>query len=148
MWHVGSSIFAVSCRIFSCGMPTLSCDIRFPDQGLNLNLLHWERGVLATGPPGKSLPFFFSMEGLQKHPGAHQGLLIQFLIAVVCAQVRQRYRALRAQRGCLCVHTRVDTRSPGNDGVSQKQGGVPFWSGWGLLAGWPGCSKSPQTEWA
>ena len=28
-----------------------------PDQGLNLGPLHWERGVLATGPPGKSLEF-------------------------------------------------------------------------------------------
>ena len=72
-------------------MPALSCDIKFPDQGLNLSPLHWECGVLATGPPGKSLPFF-SMESLRKRPGARQGLLIQFLIAVVCARVRQRYR--------------------------------------------------------
>ena len=28
--------------------------IWFPDQGLNLGPLHWEPGVLATGPPGKS----------------------------------------------------------------------------------------------
>ena len=28
--------------------------IYFPDQGLNLSPLHWELGVLATGPPGKS----------------------------------------------------------------------------------------------
>ena len=28
--------------------------IYFPDQGLNLGPLHWERGTLATGPPGKS----------------------------------------------------------------------------------------------
>ena len=27
---------------------------QFPGQGLNLGPLHWERGVLATGPPGKS----------------------------------------------------------------------------------------------
>ena len=29
--------------------------IWFPDQGLSLGPLHWEHGVLATGPPGKSL---------------------------------------------------------------------------------------------
>ena len=29
--------------------------ILFPDQRLNPSLLHWESGVLATGPPGKSL---------------------------------------------------------------------------------------------
>ena len=27
---------------------------QFPDQGLNLGPLHWECGVLATGPLGKS----------------------------------------------------------------------------------------------
>ena len=27
---------------------------QLPDQGLNLGSLHWERGVLGTGPPGKS----------------------------------------------------------------------------------------------
>ena len=30
------------------------CGIYFPNQGLNLGSLHWERGVLAIGPPGKS----------------------------------------------------------------------------------------------
>lgn len=30
---------------------------------------------------------------------------------------------------------------------SQKQGWVPLRSGLGLPAGWPGFSKSPQTEW-
>ena len=27
---------------------------KFPDQGWNLDSLHWEHGVLATGPAGKS----------------------------------------------------------------------------------------------
>ena len=31
-----------------------ACGI-FPDQGSNLGSLHWERRVLPTGPPGKSL---------------------------------------------------------------------------------------------
>ena len=31
-----------------------ACGIWFPDQRLNLGPLHWERGVLPTGPPGKS----------------------------------------------------------------------------------------------
>ena len=31
--------------------------IQFPDQALNLGLLHWEHRVLATGPSGKSLNF-------------------------------------------------------------------------------------------
>ena len=32
--------------------------IQFPDQGSNLGPLHWEEGVLATGPPGNFLFFF------------------------------------------------------------------------------------------
>ena len=31
-----------------------TCGTWFPDQGSNLALLHWDRGDLATGPPGKT----------------------------------------------------------------------------------------------
>ena len=34
-------------------------EIWFPDQGLNPDPLRWEHGVLATGPPGKSLNVTF-----------------------------------------------------------------------------------------
>ena len=37
--------------------------IWFPDQGLNLGPLHWEPGVLATGPLGKS--HFDAFKGFQ-----------------------------------------------------------------------------------
>ena len=42
--------------IFSWGMLTFSCSMRdlVPYQGSNLGSLHWGRGVLAAGPPGKS----------------------------------------------------------------------------------------------
>ena len=33
----------------------MACGIQFPDQGSNLGPLHWEHGVLATGPLRKSL---------------------------------------------------------------------------------------------
>ena len=37
------------------GSPALQLDsLLFPDQGSNLGPLHWELGVLAIGPPGKS----------------------------------------------------------------------------------------------
>ena len=38
-------------------VPGLSCSMwdLVPDQGSNPDPLHWEHGVLATGPPGKSL---------------------------------------------------------------------------------------------
>ena len=46
-------------RDFSCSMQTLvvACGIEFLDQGSNPDPLHGQHGVLATGPPGKSLPF-------------------------------------------------------------------------------------------
>ena len=47
--------------LLSCGM----WDV-FPEQGLNLGHLHWDHGVLATGPPGKSLSFFVSVNAFQK----------------------------------------------------------------------------------
>ena len=37
----------------------VACEIWFPDQGSNPGPLHWERGVLATGPPGKSPKDFY-----------------------------------------------------------------------------------------
>ena len=45
----------VACRIFSLqhgGSLVVICGISFPDQGWNLGPLHWQRRVLATGPPG------------------------------------------------------------------------------------------------
>ena len=39
----------------ACELLVEACGIQFPDQGLNPGLLHWERGVSATGPPEKSL---------------------------------------------------------------------------------------------
>ena len=35
-------------------LSTVTHGIKFPDQGSNLGPLHWECGILATGPPGKS----------------------------------------------------------------------------------------------
>ena len=33
------------------------CETLFPDQGLNLGPLHWDCGLLATGPPGRTLVY-------------------------------------------------------------------------------------------
>ena len=42
-----------------------ACEILFPDQGLNLGLLHWELRVLATGPREKSPKLFFKIKSIQ-----------------------------------------------------------------------------------
>ena len=36
------------------GSIVVACGIQFPDQGLNLGPMHWEYGVLASGPQWKS----------------------------------------------------------------------------------------------
>ena len=66
--HVGS--FSCSMRnLLSCGMWALelqhmnslivTCGTYFPDQELNSGPWHWEHGVLASGPLGKSPTFIF-----------------------------------------------------------------------------------------
>ena len=50
MQHKGSLVVA-------CGLLVEACGIQFPNQGSNLGPLHQEYGVLATGPPGKSILF-------------------------------------------------------------------------------------------
>ena len=56
MWHARSLV--------------APCGIQFPDQGLNPGPLHWERRVLATGPPRKSQHFllYISINKLQIPP--------------------------------------------------------------------------------
>ena len=48
LWHGGSSVAAYQLLVAACG-------IQFPNQMLKRGPLHQECGVLATGPPGKSL---------------------------------------------------------------------------------------------
>lgn len=42
-----------------CWVLVVACGIQLPDQGWNSGPLNWKCGVLATGPQGMSLPFFF-----------------------------------------------------------------------------------------
>ena len=55
--------------LFAPGELLLSaCGIWLLDQGWNLGPLHWERGVLTTGPPGKSPSFSTIMKiGFKKY---------------------------------------------------------------------------------
>ena len=47
-------------NLFGC-MESLvvACGIQFPDQGSNPSTLHWECGILATGPPGSPCLLWF-----------------------------------------------------------------------------------------
>ena len=46
--------------VVTCGLLVATGRIYFPDQELNLGLLHWECRVLATGPPGRLLLLLLS----------------------------------------------------------------------------------------
>ena len=54
-------VLVMALRMFSGGMWTLSCGTwdLVPWSGMEPRPLHWEWGVLATGPPGKSPPCHF-----------------------------------------------------------------------------------------
>ena len=51
-----SMVFITAWRIVG------ACGIKFPDQVLNPDPIHWEHRVLATGPPGKSPGLFLEMD--------------------------------------------------------------------------------------
>ena len=56
-WALTVEFFFLSFRKFIFGCTTEHVGSLSPHQGSNPGPLHWEHGVLATGPPGKS-PFF------------------------------------------------------------------------------------------
>ena len=59
-WRLArSSIFAVACKLL-VGV----CGIWSPDQGSNPEPLHWEHGVLATGPPSWEVPIMLACRTL------------------------------------------------------------------------------------
>ena len=79
----------------------MACGIQFPDQGSNLGLLHGERRVLATGPPGKSLePLLNYQEGFPPSLGS---LGSTGLGAVNCLQQMQVHS--RAHVSSFSIYT-------------------------------------------
>ena len=66
VWGISHSLFfaRTACHVGSY----------LPEQGSNPVPLQWERRVLTTGPPGKSLTFFLG-EGFPDHPGLHHGVV-------------------------------------------------------------------------
>ena len=56
---VGLSCGTLAFLVEACKLLVAACGIYFLDQGSNLGPLHWELGVLATGPSGKSHKFVF-----------------------------------------------------------------------------------------
>ena len=73
----------LSCGTKDIGSLVATYGIQFPDQGSNLGTLHWESGVLATGPPGKSLltGFFLPISKYYWVLSIHYALFIHFPVA-------------------------------------------------------------------
>ena len=55
---------------------------QFPNQGSDLCPQHWEHGVLTTGPPGKSAPFF-TFKDLSDYSGPTQVIQDHLLILII-----------------------------------------------------------------
>ena len=53
-WDCPSSLRRARFLTVAWGLLAVACRIKFPDQGWNPGPLHWECGVLATGPLAKS----------------------------------------------------------------------------------------------
>ena len=54
---VASELLVVACKFLVVACKFLVVAFWFPDQKWNLGFLHWDRGVLATGQPGRSLNY-------------------------------------------------------------------------------------------
>ena len=54
MWDLCCSMWDLCCGMWDLQLQH-ACGIQFPDQRLNPDPLHWEHGVLPTGPLGKFL---------------------------------------------------------------------------------------------
>ena len=54
-WDLPSSLQHMGSLVAACELLVVECGIWVPNQQSNPSPLHWECGVLATGPPGKPL---------------------------------------------------------------------------------------------
>ena len=77
-WFLKIYLFIWQCLLLVAARGIFSCSMwdLVPDQGWNLDPLHWECGVLAIGPPEKS-PFFLIIVG-----GSRVHSIIFFLMSV------------------------------------------------------------------
>ena len=73
--------------VLECELLVAAYGIQLPDQGLNPGPWHWERGVLATGSPGKSLSKPIKRKDWEEH--------LQFLRALPLRTGRTLERMVR-----------------------------------------------------
>ena len=51
MQGLRASVKHMESLVVACKLLTVACGVSFPDQGWDPDPLHWEDGILATGPP-------------------------------------------------------------------------------------------------
>ena len=69
-WELRSSLKYARSLAAACKLLVGACGFWFPHQGSNPSFLHWEHGLLATGPPRKS-PHTWSLEVINTHLLSH-----------------------------------------------------------------------------
>ena len=76
-----------------CELLVVACGIQFPDQGSNPGPLHWEHGVLATGPPGNFQTFWYFWQTSQ-----YQILVMFWPLTLGCLTLFLRERNIKLIR--------------------------------------------------
>ena len=99
-------VFTVACGIFvaACKLLVVACGIWFPDQGSNPGPLHWESGVLPTGPPRKSQRVIFWVAYLSPF-NTHTHIITSIFLSLLC--VYNTHQSQRASRTPLIQGTRT-----------------------------------------
>ena len=112
-------------EIFSCSMKTLSCGIwdLVPDRGLNPGPLHWEQGVLAPGPPGKSL----RLTSMEIVPSYKPQVISESAQALIVAGFQDHWTTFP----CLWLH-RVHCGPPQEAASHPSLQATPIWLEGGL----------------
>ena len=115
-------VFTVACGIFvaACKLLVVACGIWFPDQGSNPGPLHWESGVLPTGPPRKSQRVIFWVAYLSPF-NTHTYLHPSFFLFYV-------YIILISHRGQVGLHS---YKVPGTVKFAETGSSMVVARGWG-----------------
>ena len=88
--------------IFSCKLLVAACGIWFSDQGSNLVSLHWECGLLATGPPGSPhIPFFLG-------PG-HPEPFVLWEQLYFRSSLKHLSHLLQVSSSCVCLSYHLES---------------------------------------
>ena len=99
--HMGSSLWHAGSLVVACKYLTAACGIQFSKQGSNSGPLHWEYGVLATGPPGKSLPFLVHLSFWHLTPSVIIYIFLEDHSSLVLVSIVNFFRQYLSQNALI-----------------------------------------------